>query len=284
MISLPSVVLSGLNMVSDELEKIFMGIDMPEALKNAVRHYLTNRGKLVRPMLALLTTYSLSGNIINAIRPAVAVELVHIASLLQDDIMDGHAVRRGSNTPFHMFGLENTMLASDLIIAKSIEYAIMSDKKIVFELINASIKLSIGQSYEMEYKYMKKATLNDYMKTVSYKTSSLIEAALVVGGYSANADRDTIAKLRKLGNLMGIAYQVRDDIVDYLGLDANNPEEAGAGLNIITILGGKTEEALSILNKYLDESIELVKDIFKANNSEMLQLISFLRLEDKVGK
>ncbi|GGP21706.1 hypothetical protein GCM10007981_14600 [Thermocladium modestius] len=281
MISLPEGVLNGLNAVSDELERIFSEIDMPEALKNTVRHYLMNRGKMIRPMLTLLTTHSLGGNVSNAIKPAIAVELVHIASLLQDDIMDGHIMRRGTSTPFHMFGLENTMLASDLVIAKSIEYAIMSDKKVVFELVNASIKLSIGQSYEMEYRYSKKATINDYLKMVSYKTSSLIEAALAIGGYMANADKDTITKLRKLGNLMGIAYQIRDDIIDNLGLDEQNPEAAGTGLNIVELVGKGTGEAIAILNKYLDESVELAKSIFASNNGEFVELISFLRLEAK---
>ncbi len=81
---------------------------------------------------------------------------------------------------------------------------------------------------------------------------------------------------------MGIAYQIRDDIIDNLGLDEQNPEAAGTGLNIVELVGkGTGGEAIAILNKYLDESVELAKSIFASNNGEFVELISFLRLEAK---
>jgi len=117
--------------------------------------------------------------------PAASVELIHIASLLQDDIMDEQRIRRGVQTPYSLFGSHTTMLASDLIIAKAVELAIKSgDNDIVFELLNSSVKLAVGQNLEMELGGKDHVTLDDYLKLIYYKTASLIESSMIVGAYS----------------------------------------------------------------------------------------------------
>ena len=245
---------------------------MPEDLKNATLHYIRHRGKLIRPVLLLLTNYLLTGSISNIdkiVNGAVAVELVHIATLLQDDIIDRHYVRRGVYTPFRLYGIENTLLASDLFIAKAVEHIVKTGNyNAIQELINASIRLTIGQALELEF--FRKNSIPDirqYMNIIINKTASLIEASMVIGAYLSNVNEELINKVRVLGRLLGIAYQIRDDIIDYLELDKDNPSGKFPELNFVKVLELYSKEnaltkALSILDKYLYAVLKLSNLLF----------------------
>ncbi|WP_054853257.1 polyprenyl synthetase family protein [Vulcanisaeta distributa] len=223
---LPTEVRSAINKVIQVLEESFTGLWMPNNLLNATYHYIRNRGKLIRPTLVLLMAYALGNGsgLEKAVLPAASVELIHTASLLQDDIMDRQRIRRGVETPYSIYGPHTAMLASDLIIAKAVEYAIRSgDNDIVFELLNSSIKLAIGQSFESELSGKVDVTIDDYLRLIYYKTASLIESSMVVGAYSVNVkDSEVISRIRDIGRFVGTAFQVRDDVIDYLNMDSKN--------------------------------------------------------------
>lgn len=287
--SLPVNVRLKLHQVINELDKIFLNVDMPTRLYSAVRHYIINKGKLVRPTLALLITYLLNGDLNLSINAAVAVELVHLASLLQDDIIDKQEVRRGVETPYKLFGAEYTLLASDLLISKAIEYIVKTkNDEVINELINASIRLAIGQSYELEYlERSHELELDVYLKIINYKTASLIESAMVMGAHLSKVSREVIEKIREVGKYIGIAFQVRDDIIDYLNLDKNNPSTQSKELNIVKILeknygNNAINEAYRLLNRSLEYAINLIKSLISSVDvSSLIRYVEYLRL-DKV--
>ncbi|MGC8543923.1 MAG: polyprenyl synthetase family protein [Vulcanisaeta sp.] len=284
---LPIEVRSALTKVIELLNESFTGIWMPDKLLRATYHYIKNRGKLIRPTLTLLMAYALGngGGLERALLPAASVELVHIASLLQDDIMDEQKIRRGVETPYSLFGSHTAMLASDLIIAKAVEFAVKSgDNDVVFELLNSSVKLAIGQSLETELSGKGSVTLDDYLRLIYYKTAALIESAMIVGAYSVNVkDQDTISEIRNIGRLVGLAFQIRDDLIDYLNIDSKNPGVDHDEINIVRILSRRDNNienaiymAKGLLNEMLDNAVKAVKDI--VNNSTIADYINLLRI------
>jgi geranylgeranyl pyrophosphate synthase len=216
--------------------------------------------------------------------PAASVELIHIASLLQDDIMDEQRIRRGVQTPYSLFGAHTTMLASDLIIAKAVELAIKSgDNDIVFELLNSSVKLAVGQNLEMELGGKDHVTLDDYLKLIYYKTASLIESSMIVGAYSAGVkDDDVVRKIRDVGRFVGLAFQIRDDLIDYLNIDVKNPT-LDDEINIVKILSRNNGDinasintARKLLNEMLDNAIDVIKTTI--NSDILVNYINLLRI------
>ncbi len=287
---LPMEVRSAVNKVIQVLEESFTGLWMPNNLLNATYHYIRNRGgKLIRPTLVLLMAYALGNGsgLEKAVLPAASVELIHTASLLQDDIMDQQSIRRGGvETPYSIYGPHTAMLASDLIIAKAVEYAIRSgDNDIVFELLNSSIKLAIGQSFESELSGRADVTIDDYLRLIYYKTASLIESSMVVGAYSVNVkDSEVISRIRDVGRFVGIAFQVRDDLIDYLNIDSRNPGVNTDEVNIVRIMSrgnddvrGAIDKARGgLLNEMLDNAVKMVREV--VNNEVLVNYINLLRI------
>ncbi|ABW01345.1 polyprenyl synthetase family protein [Caldivirga maquilingensis] len=265
---LPKEINDVLSLIINELGNLLNGVNMPPNLRESAMHYIHNKGKMIRPLLTLITTHTLGGNLMDAVNPAIAVELVHVATLLQDDIIDGHLMRRGSETPFKRYGTEYTILASDLLIAKAIEYSLKSKtRRITMELTSAALRLAIGQSYELEYKLNGKVDMNIYMRIIENKTASLISAAIVLGGYVADADSNTINLLRSLGEKLGAAYQIRDDIIDYLNLDKDNPKGLrSVDVNVIDALKAEgfsdpLKEAYRLFMGYMSEARAITASI-----------------------
>ncbi|PLC64927.1 polyprenyl synthetase [Vulcanisaeta sp. EB80] len=284
---LPIEVRKMLTRVIETLNHSFDGIWMPEKLMNATYHYIRNRGKLIRPTLTLLVAYALGNgsSFEKSILPAASVELIHIASLLQDDIMDEQRIRRGVQTPYSLFGSHTTMLASDLIIAKAVELAVKSgDNDIVFELLNSSVKLAVGQNLEMELGGKDHVTLDDYLKLIYYKTASLIESSMIVGAYSVGVkDGDVIRKIRDVGRFVGLAFQIRDDLIDYLNIDVKNPTLVDDEVNIVKILSRNNGDinasintARKLLNEMLDNAIDVIKTTI--NSDVLVNYINLLRI------
>jgi geranylgeranyl pyrophosphate synthase len=284
---LPMDVKFALTKVIHVLEESFIGLWMPDRLLKATYHYIRNRGKLIRPTLVLLMAYALGNGtgIERAILPAASIELIHTASLLQDDIMDQQRIRRGVETPYSIYGSHTAMLASDLIIAKAVEFAIRSgDNDIVFELLNSSIKLAVGQSLESELSGRDNTTIDDYLKLIYYKAASLIESSMIVGAYSVNVkDNEVISRIRDIGRFVGIAFQVRDDVIDYLNMDSKNPGVNYDEINIVRIMSrdnGNIEDAISkarnLLNDMLDNAIDAIRKTM--DNEVLINYINLLRI------
>jgi len=236
-LDLPSEVKRGLERVLANLLSIARLSYRSNTLKNAVASYINNPGKLVRPTLTLLTSYLLDGDIDIAVDAATAVECVHIAALLQDDVFDEHKVRRGVPTPACVYGEHFSILASNIFIAKAVEFCTRTGiPEIVNEIASAAIRLTDGESRELELRRAnRRITLRDYFEIILGKTASLIEASLTVGAYTSKRGRGLINKLRILGRLLGLAYQIRDDIVDFLSADPKNPPSFES-VNIVNVL------------------------------------------------
>ncbi|MFP3297133.1 MAG: polyprenyl synthetase family protein, partial [Vulcanisaeta sp.] len=144
-------------------------------------------------------------------------------------------------------------------------------------------KLAVGQNLEMELGGKDHVTLDDYLKLIYYKTASLIESSMIVGAYSVGVkDGDVIRKIRDVGRFVGLAFQIRDDLIDYLNIDVKNPT-LDDEINIVKILNRNNGDinvsintARKLLNEMLDNAIDVIKTTI--NSDILVNYINLLRI------
>ena len=202
----PREVLLALEQVRAYLNDVGRDIE-PPSLRSAVRHYIETPGKLLRPLLLLTFSYSIDRRALldsRILQAATIVELLHIVSLLQDDVMDMHDERRGVKTPRALYGDGMPIVASDWLIAESIKRAVQLGPEIIEYLVDVAQRLSVGQALDLN---------GDRKKAAQFKTAPLIEASLVLPTLLLRR-RDIIDLAKRLGRSLGVLYQYSDDYSD----------------------------------------------------------------------
>jgi geranylgeranyl diphosphate synthase type I len=189
------------------------------------------RGKSLRSTMCLLTCEAISGDHRKALPAAAAVELLHNFTLIHDDIEDGDEKRRHRDTLWKLWGVPqaiNTGDAMDIVanislldLNGSIKPQMMVE---VMRLFNETvIELCEGQYLDMDFQNRDEVSVEEYITMVSGKTAALIEASTAIGAMVATEDRDVIDRFRTFGRKIGIAFQIRDDILGIWG----NPDNTG---------------------------------------------------------
>ncbi len=260
-------VIASLNMEADEellirraakevLKKIEreMSVGYPKEIYEAAGHLL-GRGKLLRGILIVLINgaYGFPKKE-KALRLATAVELLHTASLIHDDIVDRAEIRRGVETVHKKFGLNIAIISTDLLF--SIAYDLCSDiNKKVAKIINkATRKMSEAEVLEC---ILKNPSLDDYFQIIHGKSSVLIEAACESSAIISKAKKDEILSFQRYGELIGKVLQIRDDMLDYVS------NEAKTGKSSPLIYGLKRANMIDILKK--EKNLSLEDAIVEAN-------------------
>ncbi len=196
------------------------------------------RGKRIRPLLLLLSTAATGGNWKKALPAAAAVELIHNFSLLHDDIQDKSTTRRGRPTVWVKWGIAQAINAGDgLFIAANLSLAELGDyfsAEIVLQaarsLQKTCLDLTRGQHLDIAYENRSEIALGDYWRMVGWKTSALLSSATEIGALLGNADERTQAEYRNFGHYLGLAFQVKDDILGIWGNEAQTGKSAASDL------------------------------------------------------
>jgi len=239
--------------INSELEKLL--VREPESLYKAAGHITFAGGKRVRPILCLLSCEALNCERENAIKTAVAVELIHTFTLIHDDIMDRDDLRRGIPSVHKEFGEPTAILAGDLLFSKAFE---ICDPKTVKILANASSEICEGQELDMKFEQRGDVFESEYLEMIRKKTAVLFEAATKSGAILGNGSEEQISALAKFGLDLGMAFQIHDDI---LGVTA---EEERLGKPVGSdIVGGKK-------NLVVIKAMELLKGEEKDRFMEIL--------------
>jgi geranylgeranyl pyrophosphate synthase len=176
-----------------------------QTLADDARATLEAGGKRLRPMLVLLCAGP--GAADGALRAAAAIELVHMATLVHDDLIDGAAVRRGRASAWSEHGEETAKAAGDYLFARA--FAVLAgtgDPTAVGVLADASLALARGEALQRRQRHDPDTTIDAYLERCSLKTGKLFEAACVLGGGNG-----------EYGRLLGIAFQIADDVLDCSG-------------------------------------------------------------------
>ena len=200
---------------------------IPENLYKPIDYVIGLGGKRIRPILVLMAHQLFDRNIEKGLSPALAVEIFHNFTLLHDDIMDNAPLRRGNPTVHEKWNNNVAILSGDTMIVKSYQLMTNVDSSIVKEVLNlfsqTAIKVCEGQQWDMDFEMQKNVNLVEYMKMIEYKTAVLMAASLQIGAITAGASNKDQAHIYEFGLNMGIAFQLKDDLLDVFG----NPEAFG---------------------------------------------------------
>jgi len=180
----------------------------------AASHLITNGGKLVRPSILLLSCKALGCDPRKAEPVAEAVEMIHVASLIQDDLMDGDTERRGVTAVHALYGQNEAILASDLLIQLAVFEANKLGRRVVAELARAARLLAQGQDLDLRYRE-RRLSPKTYLTVARLKTGVLMGCSMAEGAIVAKAPQWVIKGMRQAGELFGIAFQVHDDWLDW---------------------------------------------------------------------
>ena len=202
-----------------------------KTLNDASLHIITSGGKRVRPQVAFLSYMAAGGtDVMDVVDAAAAVELVHTASLVHDDINDHSALRRGKISVHARWGRTFALLTGDYMFAKVYQMMTPYNRAANRVMSQAAVTLVEGETLQADAAKRGELDRETYKRVIERKTASLFKASAELGGIIAGADEKTIALLGEYGQRLGMTFQLTDDILDLVG----DPEEMGkpAGLDM----------------------------------------------------
>jgi len=182
----------------------------PDQLGAEIGHVVLSGGKRVRPTVAVLVCEALGGDPADAVDFAVGIELVHNASLVIDDIIDESEVRRGTPAAWDEYGHGPAIIASDGLLGEA--FALFSaDERAMQTVSEAMVELGEGEAMELIAQPTDEA---EYMELARRKTGALFRAAAELGAIAAEADGYTVEAMGEYAQRVGVAFQMRDDVLD----------------------------------------------------------------------
>lgn len=185
---------------------------------HAPLRYACEGGKRIRPLILVLSAECIKSKKVepDAYLAASAIELLHTESIIHDDIIDEENQRRGKPS-FHVkYGYNSSILTADFVLGVILNISSkLKDPRIINELSNAATKMTEGEMTEIKLGKEIDITEDDYIKVLEFKTASLFEASAKIGAITGGGDEDQIHTMTSFGNLLGIAYQIHDDLIDW---------------------------------------------------------------------
>ena len=247
----------GLALVSEDLIQVER--KMREAphedigpLAAALDMLLKSGGKRVRPVLALLTSRIYSPPRDKVIFLAAAVETLHTATLVHDDLIDGALLRRGNATLNAIWAPGATVLTGDFLFAWAATLSVQTENMRVMELFSRTIMIicggELGQFFRRSWRDQ---TREDYNRRVYAKTASLFAAATEAAAILADAPEPEVSALRDYGHQVGVAFQIVDDVLDFVG----SPKEMGKPVGSDMRQGIVTLPTLYYLGQHPDDEV-----------------------------
>jgi len=240
---------------------------------NDINNYISeNKGKQIRPLLTFLAAKICENSNLNTINAAVALELLHTASLVHDDIVDNTSERRGRQSINAIWKNKIAVLVGDYLLAKSLSIANQTQNlSITDHITNLGKEITEGELLQIQTTKNISTDEEKYFEIIQKKTATLFSSCTALGAISANADEKKIEILKEFGNIYGICFQIRDDIFDYISSEkeigkpvGNDIKEGKITLPLIYALNNANE-------KIKEEHIKIFKkQYFAPKNIEKL--------------
>lgn len=232
--------------------KLAQLLDSRESLISEICHYLIDgAGKRLRPLFILLVYRACGGTddkVEDAIDAAIALELIHSATLLHDDIIDSGMLRRGKPSAFARYGTAASLVTGDYLFCRAFELCGRFDERLVRTAAGACIQLTEGEVMEGRLRHQAGASLEDYLAVISRKTASLFAAGGRVAADLAGCFPPMISTMDQFGLAVGRAFQMVDDILDVVGPEERIGKPVGSDLRAgilslpVVIALGETDE------------------------------------------
>ncbi|MFH0846865.1 MAG: polyprenyl synthetase family protein [Chloroflexota bacterium] len=243
-------------------------------------HILTSEGKRLRPALTLLSAKLYDYQPEKVLPMATAIEVLHIATLVHDDAIDNSSLRRGRPTINSIWGDEKAILLGDYLVAQSGELAgATGNRTVVKRLYQTLMTIASGELAQAFSAFNLEKSERYYLNRISSKTASLLALSTECGGILSQAPRGAVKALKDYGFNIGIAFQIVDDILDYIGTTAEMGKPVGSDLREGTI----TLPVL-LLVKNQPDAKDLLDDIIRNRNREAntKKVSELIRSSDRV--
>lgn len=187
-------------------------------LKIILNYIFRRKGKQIRPLLVFLSA-KLNGQISEATYVAATlIELLHTASLVHDDVVDDASERRGALSINALWNSKIAVLVGDYMLSKGLLVSLEKNRTDMLEIVSEAVKsMTEGELLQLQKARKLNIKEEDYFKIISSKTAALLSACTACGARSATSNPDTIQLMKEFGESVGIAFQIRDDILDYEG-------------------------------------------------------------------
>ncbi len=247
-------------------------------LNEASLHLLLAGGKRIRPVFVLLAAKFGNYSLDSIKSVAVSVELIHMASLVHDDVIDDAETRRGRETVKAQWNNRVAMYTGDFLFANAIEYITDLQNTYAHEVLSQTmVELCIGEIIQIEDKHYLEQTVRDYLRRIKRKTAILISASCELGAIASKADEKTVSHLKRFGYYVGMSFQIIDDILDLTSSDEELGKPAGSDL----AQGNITLPVLFVKN---DPAIEpLLSDILAGTISDTNRQILLTKIRESDG-
>ena len=235
--------------------------------------YALDGGKRIRPIISLLAAECVGEIDDNVYAGACAIELLHTESVIHDDIIDNETQRRHKD-PFHIkYGYNTSVLTGDFVLGLILNISSRLDKaRVTKDLATAAMLMSEGEVLEGKLEESEDVTFEDYIKVMDYKTATAFEMAAKLGAVIGGGSEEEISGLAEYGKNIGIAYQIKDDLMDWKNEDKlfNLLVKKSSDPRVVF---NKMEELLKSYSQKALESLRKVKDSDSKHNLE--ELVSF---------
>lgn len=251
------------------------------ALVDLVAGYvLKQKGKKIRPLLVLLSAKAAGGINERTYRGAIMVELLHTATLVHDDVVDGAETRRGLPSINAVWKNKVAVLMGDYLLSRGLTIAVDgSDFEALRVLTNTVKRMSEGELLQIGK--TKKLDIDEetYYRIISDKTASLLSTCCEIGAGSTTDSKEQVEAMRNYGEALGIAFQIRDDILDYIGKKKLLGKPLGGDIKEKKI----TLPLIYSLRKVdAKESKKIIKLIKKGKNENIKQVIGFVHEQNGI--
>ena len=193
-------------------------------ISEILRHAFKVDGKRIRPMLVFLVAKCCGEITPETYHGAVTVELLHMATLMHDDVVDEASTRRGQPSSNAVFDNKRSVLAGDYVLSSALRESVKTNNLEIIGIIS-ELGQNLAEGELNQYSLVNEIIIDEeeYFKVIDKKTASLLYACAKIGAITAGADRVTIDEFGKAGRILGIAFQIRDDIFDYYKADVGKP-------------------------------------------------------------
>ena len=252
-------------------------------LREASLQLLLAGGKRIRPVFVLLSAQfgNYKKNVEQVKAVAVALELIHMATLVHDDVVDDAELRRGKPTIKHLYGNRVAMYTGDYILARALEVITTVDNPSVHRLLSKTlVKVVEGEIAQIEDKYNVDQHLRDYLRRIKRKTASLIATSCKLGAISSGASVKQANQLYRYGYNIGMSFQIIDDILDFTA----SSEELGKPTGSDLIQGNITLPVYYAMNdpSFLAELKRVFQCKDKMSENQIQHLLNLLYQTDAI--
>ena len=206
----------------------------PETLYDPLRYIMGLGGKRIRPQLTLFGAYLFTDNLGPAVKPALATEVFHNFTLLHDDLMDQAPLRRGQATVHEKWNPNVAILSGDVMLVRAYELFLEVKPELLPRILarfsQTAAEVCEGQQWDMNFETEATVSIAQYLDMIRLKTAVLLGFALELGARIAGAPEADAEHLRQFGTAIGVAFQLRDDLLDVYGDAATFGKRVGGDI------------------------------------------------------